>query len=82
MVPGTFTASLSEEPSEQSFALSSLFVFFLIQFLFADLRYFDDRISVEIHIEHVEESQPMFICNLLVTTRILPVFLFVSGTQM
>ena len=75
-------ASLSEEPSEQSFALRFLFVFFLIQFLFADLRYFDDRIFVEMDIEHVEESQPMFICNLLVTTRISPVFLFVSGTRM
>ena len=65
MVPGTFTASLSEEPSEQSFVLSSLFVFFLIQFLFADLRYFDDRISVEMDIKHVKEPQPVFVCKLL-----------------
>lgn len=50
--------SLSEEPSEQSFALRSLFVFFLIQFLFADLRYFDDRISVEMDIEHVKNPIP------------------------
>ena len=65
MVPGTITASLSEEHYEQTFVLSSLFVFFLIQFLFADLRYYDDRISVEMDIKHVKEPQPVFVCKLL-----------------